>query len=306
MTAGEHTRAEIASQPDCWSEAAGRAGAARAGLPGPGDAVLVIGCGTSLYVAQAYAALREAAGQGRTDALPASEVDPAVVAGRGYRAVLAISRSGTTSEVRSVLSALPAGVRAQAVTAVAGSPVARAVADPVVLDFADEQSVVQTRFATTTLALLRRHLGADLGPVVADGRRALDGDLPPLLARGHDPVHVVFLARGWALGLAAEAALKCQEAAGARTEAYPALEYRHGPISTAGPATLVWALSPLGPDLVADIRAPGATVEQGRLDPLAELVRVQRWAVAAADAAGLDADLPRHLTRSVVLAGDRP
>ncbi|MDQ6874566.1 MAG: sugar isomerase [Actinomycetota bacterium] len=305
MTGARYTRAEIASQPDCWAQAAARADELPAGLPRAGDAALVIGCGTSLYVAQAYAGLREAAGQGRTDARPASEVDRQVLSA-GYDTVLAISRSGTTTEVRSVLSMAPEGLTALAITAVSDSPIAQAVPAPVVLDFADERSVVQTRFATSVVALLRRSTGADLGPVIADGRQALTGELPPLLDSAGGPAHVVFLARGWAIGLAAEAALKCRESAGAHSEAYPAREYRHGPISIAGPQTLVWALSPIGFDLVTDIEATGATVEQGRLDPLAELVRAQRWAVAAADRAGLDADLPRHLTRSVVLAGERP
>jgi glucosamine 6-phosphate synthetase-like amidotransferase/phosphosugar isomerase protein len=42
-------------------------------------------------------------------------------------------------------------------------------------------------------------------------------------------------------------------------------------------------------------------LEAGRLDPLADLVRVQRLAVAIAQARGLDPDSPRNLTRSVVL-----
>lgn len=306
MTRSSHTRMEIASQADCWAEADRRAAGEVKGLPPIGDDVLVIGCGTSLYVAQVYAALREAAGQGRTDALPASEVTGAIFATRGYRCVLAISRSGTTTEVRTVLAALPAGVTPRAVTAVADSPIAGAVQTPVVLDFANEESVVQTRFATTAVALLRRHTGADLGHVIADGRRALTTALPAVPLVDADAAHVVFLARGWAVGLASEAALKSRESAGSHSEAYPALEYRHGPISVAGPQTLVWALTSLDPDLRADITATGATLEEGELDPLAELVRVQRWAIAAADVAGLDADSPKHLARSVVLGGERP
>ncbi len=44
---------------------------------------------------------------------------------------------------------------------------------------------------------------------------------------------IVFLGAGWTVGLASEAALKLREAAGAWTESYPAMEYRHGPISAA-------------------------------------------------------------------------
>ena len=40
-------------------------------LPQPGERVAVVGCGTSWFMAQAYAALREASGQGETDAFAA-------------------------------------------------------------------------------------------------------------------------------------------------------------------------------------------------------------------------------------------
>src|ERR1039458_8540812 len=65
---------EIASQPACWSQAIEMAASAALALPRPGERVAAIGCGSSLNVARCYAALREAAGQGETDAFPASEV----------------------------------------------------------------------------------------------------------------------------------------------------------------------------------------------------------------------------------------
>jgi glucosamine 6-phosphate synthetase-like amidotransferase/phosphosugar isomerase protein len=54
--------------------------------------------------------------------------------------------------------------------------------------------------------------------------------------------------------------------------------------------------------LAEQVRATGALWIEGDLDPLAELVRAQRLAVAVAAARGLDPDRPRHLTRSVILA----
>jgi glutamine---fructose-6-phosphate transaminase (isomerizing) len=51
-----------------------------------------------------------------------------------------------------------------------------------------------------------------------------------------------------------------------------------------------------------DAEKAGATVVSSERDPMAELVRVQRAAVALATARGLDPDHPRHLTRSVVLS----
>ena len=109
-----HLEAEIATQPQDWLEAVDTAREHVAVLPAPGERVAVIGCGTSLYMAQAYAALREAAGQGVTDAWPASEHR----LGRTYDRVLAITRSGTTTEVLEVLAAA-----ATVVTATPGTPV---------------------------------------------------------------------------------------------------------------------------------------------------------------------------------------
>ncbi len=135
-------------------------------------------------------------------------------------------------------------------------------------------------------------------PAIADAQALLDQPLP---AEPAEFEHFVFLGHGWTVGLASEAALKFREAGQAWAEAYPAMEYRHGPISVAGPGTLVWFVGDADPDLVRDVRATGATVVTRRLDPMAELVALQRGAVALAEAKGLDPDNPQHLTRSVVL-----
>ena len=157
---------------------------------------------------------------------------------------------------------------------------------------------MQTRFATTALAFLRAHLGEELEPAAADAERAVSMPLP------HEPAafdHFVFLGHGWTVGVANEAALKLREAAQAHAESYPAMEYRHGPISLAGPTSLVWILGSPDPAVADDVAATGATVRVAELDPMAELVCIQRTAVALAESRGLDPDHPRHLTRSVVL-----
>ncbi|MGO4424972.1 sugar isomerase, partial [Streptomyces sp. MCAF7] len=68
------TEIEIATQPECWSRAAEMArrpdDPAYAAMPRPGERVAVVGCGTSWFMAQAYAALRESGGHGETDAFP--------------------------------------------------------------------------------------------------------------------------------------------------------------------------------------------------------------------------------------------
>ncbi|MFF2041537.1 SIS domain-containing protein [Kitasatospora sp. NPDC058170] len=291
-----HVEAEIASQPDCWRRAAELAAEARGKLPESGERVAVIGCGTSLFMGQAYAALRESSGQGVTDAFAASEF-PGV---RSYDRVVALSRSGTTTEVLALLDRVGGQVRTSAITADPDTPVMAAADDVTVLHFADEQSVVQTRFATTALTLLRAHLGLHTEAVERDGRTALAEPLPEGLV---DRTQFTFLGTGWTVGLANEAGLKLREAALAWTEAYPAMEYRHGPISIAAPSTATWMLGAAPAGLAEQVRGTGAQWIEGGLDPLAELVRVHRLATALAAAKGLDPDRPRNLTRSVVLAG---
>jgi fructoselysine-6-P-deglycase FrlB-like protein len=96
-----------------------------------------------------------------------------------------------------------------------------------------------------------------------------------------------------------------REAAQLWTEAYPQMEYRHGPISIAQPGRAVWVLGHPVAGIAADIRSTGATLVDDDLDPVVDLVRAQLLAVRRAEAGALDPDQPRHLTRAVLL-GDRP
>ncbi|MFI7400851.1 SIS domain-containing protein [Streptomyces sp. NPDC049541] len=290
-----HVEDELTSQPECWIRAASEAVRHRGALPAPGERVAIVGCGTSYFMAQAAAALREGAGQGETDAFAASEFPH----GRSYDRVVALTRSGTTTEVLDLLGQLRGRTRTTAITADPDTPVMAAADDLVVLDYADERSVVQTRFATTALTLLRAHLGLHTDAVVAHARTALATPLPEGLVAC---TQFTFLGRGWTVGLANEAGLKMREASLAWTEAYPAMEYRHGPISITTQGTATWMLGDAPEGLAAQVRATGALWIAGGLDPLAELVRAQRLAVAVATARDLDPDQPRHLTRSVILA----
>lgn len=288
-----YTEDEIASQPECWLRAGELArGGDQPGLPVEGERVAVVGCGTSLFMAQAYARLREAAGHGETDAWAASELP----AGRPYDRVLAITRSGTTTEILAALRRT--GAPSTAITTDAALPVAELAGDVVVLDFADERSVLQTRFATTALAYLRAHLGTDLAPLAEAARGAL---VAPLPMGALDKVQFTFLGTGWSVGLAHEAALKLREASHCWAESYPAMEYRHGPVSVSDGRSLVWIFGQPPPGLVEDVARTGASLHMSTVDPMVDLVRAQRLAVELAAACGLDADRPRNLDRSVIL-----
>ncbi|MFG3343842.1 SIS domain-containing protein [Streptomyces sp. NPDC048018] len=288
-----HVDDEIASQPECWERALALA---PENLPAPGERVAIVGCGTSLYIAQAYATLRESLGRGETDAFAASEFPAA----RRYDRVIALTRSGTTTEVLAALARVR-NAETVAITADPGTPVGDAARHVVALEFADEKSVVQTRFATTALVLLRAHLGSAPADLPEQARRALDEPLPE---GALDARQFTFLGTGWTCGVAQEAALKVREASSSWTESYPAMEFRHGPISVSGPASLVWFLGEPPAGLVGQVESTGARVSTSALDPLADLIRAQRLAVGLAVRQGLDPDHPRNLTRSIVL--DQP
>jgi fructoselysine-6-P-deglycase FrlB-like protein len=297
--AGGHTEQEIASQPACWRRAAQLALDVAGSLPAPGERIAVVGCGTSWFIAQSYAAAREEAGHGETDAFAASEMPR----GRRYDRLLVLSRSGTTTEILQLLARMRGTLPTVVVTADPRTPVTEFADQVIGLDFADEASVVQTRFATSELALLRAHLGYDPGPAADAAQRVLARPLPPELLAARQ---FTFLGTGWTYGLANEAALKLREAAGLWTEAYPVMEYRHGPVAVTGPGSVVWLLGTAADGLADEVAAAGGTAWFDDEDPMAALVRVQMLAVALGRARGLDPDRPRNLARSVILAPAGP
>jgi len=291
MSAQSHAEAEIASQPEIWRQTAEFAPSVLGLLPQKGERVAVTGCGSSWFMSMAYAALREAAGHGETDVWVASEYNFS----RKYDRVVTISRSGTTTEVIETMSKI--STPSVVITAINDSPIAQHTTNEIVMPFADEKSVLQTRWATAALGLLRMSLGFDLTSIIKDAEEALASDIAPLV----ELEQISFLGRGWTYGLAQEAALKTRESSQYWAEAYPALDYRHGPLSISQPGRGVWAFGEIPDSLVRDIKATGATFESSKLDPMAHLIRAQRVAIAIAKKRGVDFDNPRGLARSIIL-----
>jgi fructoselysine-6-P-deglycase FrlB-like protein len=292
-TLGSAMERELRTQPDTWRRAAELA-ARTEGLPARGERVAVIGCGTSWFMADAYAVLRERAGHGPTDAYAASEAR----LDRDYDRVVAITRSGTTSEVLEAIEGLGGRIPTLGIVGDTGSPFVHSVDALVALPFADEESVVQTRFATTALTFLRASVGEPVDAAIADAERALELPLPGAAVTAEQ---LTFLGTGFSVGLAHEAALKNREASQSWTESYPAMDYRHGPIAIARAGRATWMLGEPPAGLADQVRSLGADWVHEGLDPLAELVLCQRVALERARRAGLDADAPRGLSRSVIL-----
>jgi fructoselysine-6-P-deglycase FrlB-like protein len=284
---------EIASQPACWRQAAELARTAADVLPVDGERVAFVGCGTSWFVAQVVAQWRESHGRGESDAFTASEL-PA----RDYQRVVAFTRSGTTTEVVELLRRLQGQIPTLVVAGDLDTPAVQAADAHLNLSFADERSVVQTRFATSAMVLFATAYGADLTALLAQVEGALAEPIAADLAAAEQ---VTFLGRGWTIGLAHEAALKFRETSSSWAESYPAMDYRHGPISIAEPGRAVWMFGPAPDGLAEEVRSTGALFVEHDRHPLAELVAAQRVAVARAVRLGRNPDQPRNLSRSVVL-----
>lgn len=297
-TLGAFMEEELVSQPEVWQRAVEQARAEQL-LPADGKRIAVIGCGTSWFMAQSYAAARESAGKGVTDAFAASEAFlNSNSADRQYDAVVAITRSGTTTEVLEILAELKGIVPTVAIIGDTSSPIVE-LADAVVgLQYADERSVVQTRFATTALVYLLTSLDIDVQQAIEDARDAVTAEVSQELL---DAEQFTFLGTGWTVGLAHEAGLKMREAVQGWTESYPAMEYRHGPISIAAPGRVTWLFGNQPEGLDADMAVTGALYITTAKHPLAELARVHKVTLERARVRGLNPDLPRNLTRSVIL-----
>src|SRR5690625_3742077 len=216
--------------------------------------------------------------------------------------VRAVVGTGMSTDVRATRICVAGVSRTLRIVTVPSTPMPVQTDAVVTQDFADETSVVQTRFATTALTLLRASVGHQVDQAIEDCARMLQADLPPEALSAEQ---ITFLGTGWTIGLAHEAALKNREASQAWTESYPAMDYRHGPIAIAGPNRLTWNFGPAPAGLAAQVEQTGATfrAEEG-IDPLADLVLAQRVALERARQLGLDADTPRGLTRSVILDDD--
>jgi fructoselysine-6-P-deglycase FrlB-like protein len=290
-----HAEKEIFSQPEIWQQIVDFYPSAASSMPKKGERVAFVGCGTSWFMSMSAAQLWESHGFGEADAYTASEF----IYSRKYDRIVAITRSGTTTETVDLLKKAKGSAKTVVITAVADSPVTKHADETILIDFADEESVLQTRYATAVIVLMRTHLGEDLSSQIEDCRKVLNEPLDPKILASEQ---IAFLGTGWTVGLAQEAALKTRESAQFWAEAYPAMDYRHGPMSIAEPGRTTWMFGQAPSGLADQVIATGANWrESGKLDPLVDLVYAQRIAVAISKGRGLDTDNPRGLSRSIVL-----
>ncbi|HEX5016453.1 MAG TPA: SIS domain-containing protein [Actinomycetes bacterium] len=327
-----HTEREILSQPDVWQKTLSGldVDSLRRADEGITD-ILITGCGSTHYLAMTAAALLRDAGR-RAWALPASELleqarPPLIDPKRTM--LLAISRSGTTTETARAVESFRnlGGGRVAVITCYPQSPLADAADVVWAAPDAAEQSVAQTRSFTSmqliTSALAGALHGADLSvmqhlPPAASSILAKSRTPMADLARDESLTSFYFLASGSLFGIASEAMLKLKEMSLTSSEAYHAMEFRHGPMSMCDESAAVIALlsrerSELERAVLNDIAPFGAReVTIGASDeipsqipswaaPSLYLLPLQLLALERALAKGLDPDHPRHLTAVIEL-----
>ncbi len=137
---------------------------------------------------------------------------------------------------------------------------------------------------------------------IADARSVLAEDEGSALAGLVDAEQITFVGRGWTIGLANEAALKLRESGQFWTESYPAMEYRHGPISIATSGRATWAFGEVPEGLAEDVRVHGCALRAPRHRPHGRPRAPAPPVCAKAARAGVDPNRPRHLSRSIILS----
>jgi len=258
---GQHTWTEITGQPEAWRATWGAFTADRTALEdflNQADfaQVLVVGCGSTHYLAQTAAAILTCRTRTPAHPLPSSELWLFPGTNSSDRTLLlTVSRSGTTTETLRALERFREtyGGPVLAVTCYPQSPLAQQANFALVTPGGQEQSVAQTR-SFTSMLLLAQALAAALAsdeemlerlhrlPNALEDLVARLGDLPQRLGTDQDIKRIFFLGGGPLYGLANEAMLKTKEMSLSYTEAYHPLEFRHGPMSMVDEHTLVVGL----------------------------------------------------------------
>lgn len=307
------------------------------------DFVLFTGCGTSFYLATSAAKYYQAVTGQFASAVPASELflhtSSTILPEKKYL-IVAISRSGTTSEIMIALNHLKVytNIRSLAVTCNEDTPMAASADQVIALNHISEKSVVMTQSFTNMLFALQvltakqassiQNLN-ELKQVPRLVKAALKSEvLTKGVAEDLTKKRFIFLGSGSYNGIAKEATLKLKEMTQTECESYSSLEFRHGPISIVDGSTVVILLTQLetgdyDQQLVKDIQQLGGYVliigpvpegfEANHIIKLTNQISdmnrhaiyvpyLQLLAYQRAMHLGVDPDKPRNLTQVVKLS----
>jgi len=258
---GEHTLAEIESQPEAWADALQAFAARQAGLRRSWAAlnpsrVAFVGCGSTYYLSQAAAWLFQGLTGVPACACPSSEIvlfGPQVLPRPQDTLLVTLSRSGATTETLIAVDHFRrlGGRAVWSITCYPDSPLAMAADLVLPAEAGQEQSIAQTRSFASMLVLAQAMAaalaGQDASPLNSLpglGRELLAQAAPIAQELGNRPEldSFFFLGSGPQYGIASEAMLKMKEMSLSHSEAFHFFEFRHGPKSVVNGQALVVGL----------------------------------------------------------------
>lgn len=316
--------------------------------------IYLVACGSAYYVSVLAKYTIEKACRIPTEAVLASEFrysDPVI---DESNLVIIISQSGETADTLAALrESKRLGAHTLAIVNVVGSAIAK-LADQVIYTWAGpEIAVATTKAFSTQLAvvyLLTAYMAKELGTITEDAYSELVTALEKLpqavervlsqqtlekcqyyASRYYNNHDAFYIGRNMDSAVCLEGSLKLKEIAYLHSEAYPAGELKHGPISLIEDGTLVVAVAtiePLFDKTMANVReviARGADVlcitlegmedrtsqatdsfitvpkVHPMLQPSLSLIPLQIFAYYMAVNRGCDVDKPRNLAKSVTV-----
>lgn len=316
--------------------------------------IYLVACGSAYYVSVLAKYIIEKSCRIPCEAMMASEFrycDPVV---GEDNLVIFISQSGETADTLAALREAKArGAQTLAIVNVVGSAIAKA-ADQVIYTWAGPEIAVATTKAFSTqlsvVYLLAIQMAKTLGTMddaeynaLVTGLESLPYDVERVLTRRHlercqylaSRYHAhhdaFYIGRNIDSGICMEGSLKLKEIAYLHSEAYPAGELKHGPISLIEEGTLVVALATVEPLFdktmanIKEVKARGADVlcvtleeleEQAAkiadqtisipaihpmLQPSLSIIPLQLFSYYVALYRGCDVDKPRNLAKSVTV-----
>lgn len=316
--------------------------------------IYLIACGSAYYVGSLAKYIFEKSCRIPTETIMASEfryADPVV---DEHSLVIIISQSGETADSLAALrEAKRLGAKTLAIVNVVASAIAKAADQTLYTWAGPEIAVATTKAFSTQLAviyLLALYMSRELGTIDEEtyaawvkGLEELPGDVEKALSQknleavqyyasryyGHRDAY--FIGRNVDSAVCLEGSLKLKEVAYVHSEAYPAGELKHGPISLIEDGTMVVAVATVAPLFdktmanVREVKARGADVLCVTLEELAEeagkqtagvltvptvlpvfqpslsLIPLQLLSYYVALHRGCDVDKPRNLAKSVTV-----
>ncbi len=251
-----HTYNEIKSQTQAWAQALDVVHASPSPKAGDYDQVIFTGCGSTYYLSLAAAALYTELTGRPAHAVPGGELllNSQIVLTNQKTLLVAISRSGTTTETVKAVEKFKSEKRGDVVVITNYNEVLSRLADfNYVIDKGQELSVAQTRsFASMYVAVTalcakmagREELVKEMGKLPEIGNWVIGNYESYAKSIGENLSfdRFYFLGSGIRYGLACEVNLKMKEMTLTHSEPFHFLEFRHGPMSMVGKSSVVCGL----------------------------------------------------------------